>query len=410
MLFRSEQSSRGVATIKALLNLALAVGGLYAPLTGQGNGQGGREHGQKNDQLPGYQSIENPAARAYISDLWGISESELPHTGLSAQELLEACGSPVRGLLVLGSNPVVSAANSLRVTRALGALEHLVVIDCYLSETAQLADVVLPGNMWLEEDGTMTNLEGRVLRRRQVMQPPPGARADWRILCELSALLGVGEKFAFASPEEIFTELALATKGGPADYSGISYPRLEPDGIFAPCPSIDHPGTPRPFVQSFAHADGKAHLEPVVYQVLEGISAAQPIFFTTGRNAHQYQSGTQTRRNAKLNPRAPHATLELHPNLAREHGVQAGDAVTVSSGNGTATFEAVLNAGIREDTVYAPFHYAGAGNANRLTGSSLDPISRMPDFKVTPVTLEPALTAVPLDSRSPAKAPLDAPP
>jgi assimilatory nitrate reductase catalytic subunit len=384
-----EQSSRGVETVKALINLALATGGLYAPLTGQGNGQGGREHGQKNDQLPGYRSIEDPNARAFMADFWGIPEAELPRKGLSAQELLEACGDAVRGLFVIGSNPVVSAANTARVTRTLGSLDHLVVVDFYLSETARLADVVLPGGMWLEEDGTMTNLEGRVLRRRKVVDAPGEAKADWEILCDLARALGAGEKFSFTEPRVIFEEFTRATKGAPADYSGITYEKLEPNGVFQPCPSPDHPGTPEPFAQRFAHADGKAHLEPIAYRaVAHASSATFPVWFTTGRNAHQYQSGTQTRRNAKLNERAPRATLEMHPNLARLTGVNRGERVRVVTDSGSAEFEVVVTDAIREDTVFTTFHYPDLENANRLTASTLDPTSRMPDFKVTAARLE----------------------
>ncbi len=384
-----EQSSRGVETIKALLNLALAMGGFYAPLTGQGNGQGGREHGQKADQLPGYRLIEDPAARTFMSDFWGIAESELPRKGLSAQELLEACGRKIQGLLVLGSNPVVSAANSLAVTRHLGSLEHLVVIDFFLSETAQLADVVLPGSMWLEEDGTMTNLEGRVLRRRQATNLPGEARADWQILCQIAELLGVGDKFAFSSPREIFTELAAATKGSSADYSGITYEKLEPNGVFYPCPDLGHAGIPEPFAVRFAHADGKAHLEPIAYRLpAEIASFERPVYFTTGRNAHQYQSGVQTRRNEKLNAKAPHAVLEMHPNLAKQYGVLKGEKVRVTTESGSADFAVLIQDSIREDTVFSTFHYAGLANANRLTKATLDPTSRMPDFKVTPAQLE----------------------
>jgi assimilatory nitrate reductase catalytic subunit len=380
----AEQSSRGVDTVKALIHLALSVGGLYAPLTGQGNGQGGREHGQKADQLPGYRQIENPAHRAFMAGFWGIAEAELPRKGKSAQELLESCGDSVQGLFVLGSNPAISAANSLRVTQSLQNLKHLVVVDFFLSETAQLADVVLPGSLWLEEDGTMTNLEGRVLRRRQV-QSPAVQHTDWQILCELALRLGVGDKFAFASVEQIFNEFAAATKGAKADYSGITYAKLEPNGIFYPCPDFEHVGTPHPFAEHFMHPDGLAHLAPIAYSA----PTLEPdeVFFTTGRNPHHYQSGTQTRRNPKLNPKAPYALLELHPNLAMQHQLLEGEKVRLESGQGNAEFVVTISLNIRPDTLYTSFHYAGLETANRLTASTLDPVSRMPDFKVTAVRL-----------------------
>jgi assimilatory nitrate reductase catalytic subunit len=383
-----EQQSQGVDTIKAMINLALSLGGFYAPLTGQGNGQGGREHGQKADQLPGYQLIENPEARAKISEFWGIAESDLPRKGLSAQELLEACGSAVKGLFVIGSNPVVSAANSTNVSRKLEALDGLVVVDFFLSETAALADVVLPGSMWLEEDGTMTNLEGRVLRRRQVSNPPGEARTDWQILCEIAQRLGMCEGFHFSSPREIFDELARATRGAPADYSGISYERLEDDGIFWPCPSADHPGTPEPFKTSFAHADGLAHLSVVTHKRNpEQTNSAFPVWLSTGRLAEHYQSGTQTRRNPRLN-KVTRPSLELHPNLAAQHKLEPGDRVRVTTARGEAEFDVTISSKIREDTIFAPFHFAGLGSVNRLTDPTLDPISKMPAFKVAAASIE----------------------
>jgi assimilatory nitrate reductase catalytic subunit len=380
----AEQSSRGVDTVKALIHLALSVGGLYAPLTGQGNGQGGREHGQKADQLPGYRHIENLDHRAFMSNFWGIPEAELPRKGKSAQELLECCGDSVQGLFVLGSNPAISAANSLRVTQSLQNLKHLVVVDFFLSETAQIADVVLPGSLWLEEDGTMTNLEGRVLRRRQV-QNPAVRYTDWQILCELALRLGVGDKFAFLSVEQIFSEFAAATKGAKADYSGITYAKLEPNGIFYPCPDLKHAGTPHPFAAQFMHPDGKAHIAPIACEAF--VLKPDEVFFTTGRNPHQYQSGTQTRRNPKLNPKAPYALLELHPDLAAQHQLIEGEKVVLESAQGSAEFVVTMTSTIRPDTLYTSFHYAGLENANRLTASTLDPISRMPDFKVTAVRL-----------------------
>jgi assimilatory nitrate reductase catalytic subunit len=383
-----EQQSQGVDTIKAMINLALSLGGFYAPLTGQGNGQGGREHGQKSDQLPGYQLIEDPQARARMSAFWGIAERDLPRKGFSAQELLENCGGMVKGLFVMGSNPAISAANSASVSNKLESLDGLVVVDFYLSETAALADVVLPGSMWLEEDGTMTNLEGRVIRRRQVANPPGEARADWQILCQIAQRLGMRTGFHFSSPRQIFDELARATRGAPADYSGISYERLEGDGIFWPCPNANHPGTPEPFKHSFAHSDGRAHLSVTTHRRnLEQTNSEYPVWLSTGRLAEHYQSGTQTRRNKRLN-KVSRPSLELHPNLAALHKLELGDRVRVSTARGEAEFDVTISSKIREDTIFAPFHFAGLGSVNRLTDPTLDPISRMPAFKVAAAKIE----------------------
>ncbi len=402
-----EQQARGVDTVRALIHLALSVGGIYAPLTGQGNGQGGREHGQKADQLPGYRSITDARDRLEMARVWGVEPEDLPGKGLSAQELLEACGSAVHGLLVLGSNPVVSAANAINVTRRLESLDHLVVIDFLPSETAQLADVVLPGSMWLESDGTMTNLEGRVLRRREVTNPPAQARTDWRILCDLGARLGHPEKFAFSNVESVFTEFARATRGAPADYSGMTYKKLGTEGLFWPCPDlkhlgIDYEGTPEPFKIGFHHADGRAHLRPIAYrESLEEPDLNYPVRLTTGRHADQYQSGVQTRRVASLTRKASRAEAQLHPKLAAQYGLEEDSSVTLETRRGRATFAVSLNARIREDTIFVPFHWPGAGRANALTNAALDPVSRMPEFKVAAVRLEKTPSGTQLNSAVP---------
>ncbi|MGW2030122.1 molybdopterin oxidoreductase family protein [Streptomyces sp. NPDC001811] len=237
-----EQQSKGTDTVGAWINLCLATGRAgrpfsgYGCLTGQGNGQGGREHGQKADQLPGYRRLDDPAARRHVAGVWGVDPDSLPGPGRSAYELLDALGTDVRALLLMGSNPVVSAPRAAHVERRLRSLDFLAVADVVLSETAELADVVLPVTQWAEETGTTTSLEGRVLLRRQAVAPPPGVRSDLYVLRELADRLGVEKGFP-ADPEEVFEELRRASAGGPADYSGITYRRLaEENGVFWPCP------------------------------------------------------------------------------------------------------------------------------------------------------------------------------
>ncbi|MEW2284561.1 molybdopterin oxidoreductase family protein [Streptomyces sp. NPDC047841] len=239
-----EQQSKGTDTVGAWINLCLATGRAgrpfsgYGCLTGQGNGQGGREHGQKADQLPGYRKLDDPAARRHVAGVWGVDPDSLPGPGRSAYELLDALGTDVRALLLMGSNPVVSAPRAAHVEQRLRSLDFLAVADVVLSETAELADVVLPVTQWAEETGTTTSLEGRVLLRRQAVAPPPGVRSDLYVLRELADRLGVEKGFP-ADPEEVFEELRRASAGGPADYSGITYRRLaEEDGVFWPCPEV----------------------------------------------------------------------------------------------------------------------------------------------------------------------------
>ncbi|MFE7617025.1 molybdopterin oxidoreductase family protein [Streptomyces sp. NPDC057496] len=394
-----EQQSKGTDTVGAWINLCLALGKAgrpgsgYGCLTGQGNGQGGREHGQKADQLPGYRSIEDPAARAHIADVWGVDPDDLPGPGRSAYELLDTLGTPdgARALLVMGSNPVVSAPDAGHVTERLRALDFLVVGDLVLSETAQLADVVLPAAQWAEETGTTTNLEGRVILRRAALPPPPGVRTDLQVLRELAARLGVREGFPERA-EDAFEELRRASAGGPADYSGISYRRIEAEqGVFWPCPAEDHPGTPRLFLDRFATPDGRARFAPVTHRpAAEQPDGDYPLLLTTGRVLSQYQSGAQTRRVPELNRAAPGPFVELHPRLAARLGVSDGEPLVVTSRRGRATAPARVTGTIRPDTVFMPFHWAGAGRANTLTNPVLDPVSRMPEFKVCAVRVERA--------------------
>ncbi|MEE6305824.1 molybdopterin oxidoreductase family protein [Plantactinospora veratri] len=410
----AEQHAKGVDTVTAFINLALALGlpgrpgSGYGCLTGQGNGQGGREHGQKADQLPGYRRIDDPAARAHVAGVWGVQPDALPGPGVSAYELLSALGTDggPRGLLVFGSNPVVSAPRAGRVTSRLRDLDLLVVADFVRSETAEIADVVLPTAQWAEEDGTMTNLEGRVLRRRALRPPPPGVRTDLALLADLADRLdhvdgatGRGRSRFPASPELVFAELRRASAGGAADYAGITWERIDAEeGVFWPCPAEDGPGTPRMFADGFPTPDGRARFLPVEHRaVAEDVCPDYPVYLTTGRVLTQYQSGAQTRRVEALRRAAPNAFVELHPDLAARLGIDDGDEVRVTSRRGEMRAPARITPTIRPDTVFAPFHWAGAGRVNSVTSDALDPVSRMPEFKVCAVRVEkvPAGKAAP---------------
>ncbi|WP_299530347.1 molybdopterin oxidoreductase family protein [uncultured Streptomyces sp.] len=392
-----EQQSKGTDTVGAWINFCLATGRAgrplsgYGCLTGQGNGQGGREHGQKADQLPGYRKLTDPAARRHVAEVWGVDPDSLPGPGRSAYELLDALGQDVKALLVMGSNPVVSAPRAGHVEERLRSLDFLAVADVVLSETAAMADVVLPVTQWAEESGTTTNLEGRVLLRRRAVTAPEGVRSDLEVLHGLAGLLGHGKGFP-VEPEEVFDELRRASAGGPADYAGISYERIAAeDGVFWPCPEPAHPGTPRLFLDRFATEDGRARFVPVQHRAsAEETDAAYPVVLTTGRVVSQYQSGAQTRRVAELNAAAPGPFVEMHPRLAERIGVAEGEPVAVTSRRGRAVAPARITVGIRQDTVFMPFHWAGEGRANTLTNPALDPVSRMPEFKVCAVRVEAA--------------------
>jgi assimilatory nitrate reductase catalytic subunit len=387
-----EQHVDGTATATAAINLALVLGLVgregsgYGTLTGQGNGQGGREHGQKADQLPGYRSIRDPEARRHVAGVWGVDPDELPDAGIPATALLGELGGPVKTLLVAGSNVVVSAPDVEAVRARLQALDTLIVCDFFLSETAELADIVLPVLQWAEEEGTMTSLEGRVIRRRQALAGPDGARSELWIMAEIARRLGAASTWSTV-PAEVFDELARASEGGVADYSGLSHALLD-TGVEAYWP-YRSTSTPRPFTDRFAHADGRARLVPVDATPPAPTDRGGELTLVTGRYLQQYQSGTQTRRVAELNGARPEARLEIHPATASRLGIRENALVAVSNERGTVRARATVTTDIRHDTVFLPFHYAGDECANRLTEALVDPTSAMPEFKRTRVRVAP---------------------
>jgi assimilatory nitrate reductase catalytic subunit len=390
-----EHHSKGVDNCMAAINLVVATGRIgregcgYGMITGQGNGQGGREHGQKCDQLPGARDIENPEHRRHIAGVWGVLEESIPRKGLSYVDILEAIHDRrIRGLLLLCSNPLVSAPDHGFVREALERLEFFAVIDFFLSETARHADVVLPGALMEEDEGTTTSVEGRVILHRKAVEPPAGARTDWRIVCDLAARLGAGDKFRYDSPRAIFDELRVASRGGVADYHGITWERIERElGVFWPCPTEDHPGTPRLYEGArFGHPDGKAHFQPVTWRPqAEPPDTDYPLILTTGRVVAHYLSGSQTRRIGALVDQSPQPTCELHPRVAASLGIADGDFVTVESRRGAVTLRAAVVKTIRPDTVFVPYHWPLDRAANNCTIRALDPVSRIPEYKACAV-------------------------
>ena len=393
----TEQHATGTATVSGWINLCLALGlpgrfgSGYGCLTGQGNGQGGRELGQKADQLPGYRKLDDPAARARVAEVWGVDPADLPGPGRSAYELLDALGAPggPRGLLVFGSNIAVSAPRSGHIAAKLAGLDLLVVADLVRSETAELADVVFPVTQWAEEDGTMTNLEGRILLRRKVIPPRVGVRGDLDVLHGLAIRLGQPAARFPTDPEQVFAELRRATAGGPADYSGVDYDRLRAgEALHWPVPEPDSPGTPRMFLDRFAHPDGLARFQPVDHTgPAEAPDAEFPLYATTGRLLAHYQSGAQTRRIDELLASEPEAYVEVHPDTAARAGLADGDLAEVTSRRGAVLARVRCVPSLRPDLVFLPFHFPGAQRANLITNPALDPTSRMPEFKTCAVRL-----------------------
>lgn len=403
MLFTArgvEQQIDGTAAVRNLLNVLIATGKIgkpscgYGAITGQGNGQGAREHGQKADQLPGYRSIENEEHREYIASIWGINKEDIPRKGVSAFEMFKKIDEgEITGMLLMCSNPVVSNPNANFVKSALKKLKFLVAIDLFVSETAEYADLILPTSSYLEDEGTMTNLEGRVILR-EASRPCPGeVKHDWEIICEIAKVLGKGQYFPYKKAEDIFNELRAASKGGIADYYGITYDRIRKEkGILWPCPDETHDGTARLFEHSFAHPDGKAKMVVVSNSSQipkEKPSEEYPLYLTTGRVVSHYLTGVQTRKSAALAARNFESYLEIHPETARKYQIENNRLVTVTSKRGSIVVRSKWSDKIRQDTVFVPFHWADSQNVNMLVGEDLDPFCKMPGFKVSAVKVVP---------------------
>ena len=336
--------------------------------------------GRSPTSCPGYRMIDDPVAREHVARVWGVEPESLPGKGRSAYELLDSLGTDdgARALLVFGSNIVVSAPNATHVRERLESLDLLVVADIVMSETAAMADVVLPVTQWAEETGTMTNLEGRVILRERAVAPPDGVRSDLDVLAGLAERLGSPVPFA-TDPESIFAELGAASAGGKADYAGIDYDRIRERarGVLA-VPDRRAPGDAADVRGLLRHTDGRARFVDVAHVgAAEQPCAEYPLHLTTGRVLAQYQSGAQTRRIRDLPDDGPF--VELHPMLADRIGAVDGQPVVVTTRRGELKAPARVVATIRPDTLFVPFHWVGA---NRLTNDALDPSSRMPEFKV----------------------------
>ncbi len=406
-----EHHSNGVQNALGTINLVLASGRIgrpksgYGTIVGQANGQGGREHGQKCDQLPGWRDISNPEHRKYIASVWDVPEESIPGPGVDAYEMFRKIEKgEIKALVSICFNPKISLPDNQFITRALEKLEFYAAIDFFLNDTAQHADIVLPGSLQEEDEGTVTQVEGRVIKINQAVECPGEAKRDWVIIQDLARALGRPHGFTFENPRAIFEELRVASKGGVADYSGITYEKIERQmGVFWPCyshdpatgaPTPDHSGTPRLFEPGsynpvakgagpFYFPDGKARFNVADYRdPVDDASPDYPLFLTTGRVVSQFLSGAQTRRIGPLVKQYPEPRIELHPRLAEKLGIADGDWTTCETRRGEITVRAMVVTTIRPDTVFIPYHWPGPKSANRLTVAAQDPISKIPQYKV----------------------------
>jgi predicted molibdopterin-dependent oxidoreductase YjgC len=400
------QRSNGTEMVLTLANLALLTGQIgkpstgVNPLRGQSNVQGSCDMGGLPNVLPGYQPVTDEARRKAVAEKWGLAD--LPaRPGLTVVELMKAAQERrVRALYVMGENPMLSDPNLEHVEHALRQLDFLVVQDIFLSETAQLAHVVLPAASWLEKDGTKTNTERRVQRLHPVLKAPGEARPDWWIVCEVAKRLeaalrpqtadggsqsAVGGHWSFTGSSQIADEIAAVTPS----YHGIVYSRLDEGGLCWPCPAVDHPGTPILHTQSFTRGLGKFH--PITARTqAEKPDAEYPLVLSTGRVLYHYHTGTMTRRSGPLSWRDPRGWVEINAHDAEAAGVADAAAVVLRSRRGQVRTVAHLSERVPPGTVFLAFHWNEAP-ANTLTHDfALDPIAKIPEFKLCTVRLEAA--------------------
>jgi assimilatory nitrate reductase catalytic subunit len=337
-------------------------------------------------------SITDPEARRYIASVWGIDEASLPGPGLSAPEIMEAIHrGEIKALFSMCFNPLVSLPDAAFTREALSKLEFFAIVDFFMCETAHHADVIFSGSLHEEDEGIICSAEGRVQKINKAVDPPGEAKSDARIICDLAARLGKGSFFPFPSTREIYDELRVASKGGLADYYGITWERIEQElGVFWPCPTLDHPGTKRLFEDGrFYHKDGKAHFQVTEWRDSgDPLDADFPILLTTGRVVSHYLSGTQTRRIGPLVEQCPEPRIEIHPRLAHEHGITDGDWVRITTRRADLVAQAWVVQTIRPDTIFIPYHWPGRRSANRLTHRTLDPRSKIPEYKVSACRIE----------------------
>lgn len=387
-----EQQTRGSDNVSAYTNMCLITGKIGRPkagvatFTGQGNGQGGREHGQKADALPGYRKITNPKHVEDVCKVWGIQPEEMPEPGVSAYEMFELMhDKTIRGLYLLCSNPAVSAPNQNFVRAAFKQLDFMVCSDLYLSESAEFADVVLPTTSWSEDEGTVTNLEGRIIKINKAQEPVGQSKPDWLIQVELMERMGRGQYFRhLKTAKDVAEEFRLASKGGYADYYGATWDKIErQNGVFWPCRSAEDPGTPHMFLdKKFYHADGKAKLCALPYRPpAEEPCEQYPLRLTTGRVVYHYLSGNQTRRIPFLRDMCPEPYVEVHPETAKQYGIEHDERVRLYTRRGEAIYKVKIIEAIRKDTVFVPYHFGHEQSINLLTIPALDPMSKMPEFK-----------------------------
>ena len=384
------QHTTGTDNVKSCANLAMLTGNMgipgggVNPLRGQNNVQGACDLGGLPNVYPGYQKVTSPEVKAKFEAAWevqGISDQ----VGMTVTEMVDGAGDgSLRAIYVMGENPMLSDPDVNHVRHCLEEIEFLVVQDIFLTETAQLAHVVLPGASFAERDGTFTGTDRRIQRVRQAIEPLGEAKPDWEIICLLAQRMGA-HGFDFTSPGEVMDEIAQTTP----IYGGVSYERLEQEGFLQwPVPTFDHPGTPYLHKGKFSRGLGHFHAIPFK-EAAELPDEEYPFVLTTGRLMFHWHTGTMTRRSEKLDQEVPEAYVEMHPDDATRIGLNGNQRVRVASRRGEIELAVRITPHIRPGVVFIPFHFVEAA-ANELTNAALDPIAKIPEYKVCAVQVEPA--------------------
>jgi formate dehydrogenase alpha subunit len=382
------QHTTGTDNVKSLANLAMLCGNLgiegggVNPLRGQNNVQGACDMGGLPDVYSGYQRVTDPKARQKMAQAWGVAD--LPDLlGMKVTQMIPAAhDGKLKALYIIGENPLVSDPDLNHCEKSLQNLDFLVVQDIFLTETARLADVVLPSACFAEKEGTFTNTDRRVQRVRKAVEPPGQAWEDWKITCEISGRMGYPMRYE--NSRQIMEEIAQLTPS----YGGISYNRIEQEGIHWPAPTAEHPGTPILHRDQFTKGKGTFHAIDYIPPA-EKADDDYPMYLTTGRLLYQYHTGTMSMKSAGLMEIAPECFVEISPQDARKFELENGAPVNIASRRGNIQAKIKISTKAVSGTVFIPFHYAAAA-ANRLTNSALDPIAGIPEYKVCAVKISKA--------------------
>jgi predicted molibdopterin-dependent oxidoreductase YjgC len=380
------QHSHGTDNVMAIADLAMLTGNIgkpgngVNPLRGQNNVQGACDMGALPNVYPGYQAVSAPAIKEKFEAAWGCSLSAQP--GLTIIDILEAAYTEqLKAVYIIGENPALSEPEAKHAEEALRKLEFLVVQDIFLTETARLADVVLPGTSFAEKDGTFTNTERRIQRVRKAIEPIGNSKPDWWITCQLAQRMK-SRGFDFTHPTEIMDEIAGLTPS----YGGISYERLETVGLQWPCPTREHPGTP--ILHSRQFTRGKGRFVPLEYKPPAELPDDEyPLILTTGRSLFHFHTGTMSRKVTGLNIFRSEEQVEINPEDAVRLGIADGETIKVISRRGEVIAKAKITEISPPGTIFMTFHFAESPT-NVLTNPALDPVSKIPEFKVCAVRIE----------------------